>query len=92
MTYVEYMQDRWGEEPTDQELKKIANIIAWNIWQMDGLTGTVPLGEPVIENEQIEFDLFGDVEEKAEERTEPCRIYDWKSHKTITYNSIKGEI
>jgi len=90
MTFVEYMQDRWAEDPTDAELKKIANIISWNIWQMDGLTGTVPLGEPIIEHEQMGFDLFGDFEE-PEERSEPCRIFDWKANKSVTYNSIKGE-
>lgn len=89
MTFVEYMQDRWQKDPTDSQLKKIANIIAWNIWQMDGLTGTTPMGVPAAEHEQLGMDLFGDTEEKTEERTEPCRIYDWKANKSFTYNSIK---
>lgn len=36
------MQDRWDRVPTDTELRKIANVIVWNLWQMDGMTGTVP--------------------------------------------------
>ena len=91
MTFVEYMNDKWDKVPTDVELKKIANIIAWNIWQMDGLTGTVPLGKPKAMIEQSSLDLFGDPEEEAENEFEPCRIFDWKANKSITYNSIKGE-
>lgn len=91
MTFVEYMQDRWQKDPTDSQLKKIANIIAWNIWQMDGLTGTTPMGVPAAEHEQLGMDLFGDTEEETEEKTEPCRIYDWKANKSVTYNSIKGD-
>lgn len=91
LTFVEYMQNRWNIDPTDSELKKIANIIAWNIWQMDGLTGTIPMGVPAAEHEQLGLDLFGDTGEKTEERAEPCRIYDWKANKSFTYNSIKEE-
>lgn len=46
MTFVDYLKDRWDREPTIQELKMLANIIVWNIWQMDGLTKTVPVGVP----------------------------------------------
>ena len=38
VTFVDYMQDRWGRVPTDTELRKIANVIVWNLWQMDGIT------------------------------------------------------
>lgn len=33
---------RWNVEPTDDELQQVANIISWNVWQMDGLTNCVP--------------------------------------------------
>ena len=88
MTFVEYMNEVWGHDPADADLRKIANIISWNLWQMDGLKGTVPLGAPVVEQEQLVLDLFGDLEE-PEERAEPCRIYDWKANKSVTYNSLK---
>ena len=44
MTFAEYLRDRWGREPTRAEWQKLAGIITWNVWQMDGLTGTVPCG------------------------------------------------
>ena len=91
MTFVEYMNACWNHNPTDLDLRKVANIIAWNIWQMDGLTGTIPLGKPVIEQEQISFDLFGELSVNEEtEHAEPCRIFDWKAKKSVTYNSLKG--
>ena len=34
---------RWNVEPTDDELQQVANIISWNVWQMDGLSNTVPM-------------------------------------------------
>ena len=45
ITFVEYMQDRWDRVPTDVELRKIVNVIVWNLWQMDGISGTIPLLE-----------------------------------------------
>lgn len=44
MTFGEYLQARWGREPLQTEWQRIAGIIAWNIWQMDGLSGAVPCG------------------------------------------------
>ena len=46
ITFVDYMQDRWGRVPTDAELRKIVNVIVWNLWQMDGISGTIPFGKP----------------------------------------------
>lgn len=36
ITFADYLSDRWNREAAIDELKKIANIIAWNFWQMDG--------------------------------------------------------
>lgn len=44
-TFVENMRDRFEREPAQEELRRAARIISWNIWQMDGLTFTVPFGE-----------------------------------------------
>ena len=38
MTFVDYMQARWNRNPTEDELKAVAFVISWNIWQMNGLT------------------------------------------------------
>jgi hypothetical protein len=45
LTFVDYYKDRWEEEPGKRLLRRIANRIVWNVWQMDGLQGTVPFRE-----------------------------------------------
>ena len=46
LTFTDYYEERWGQQPDGKLLDQIANKIAWNIWQMDGLKDTVPLGKP----------------------------------------------
>lgn len=41
-TYREYKVARFDKEPNESELEQIAEIICWNIWQMDGLKYTIP--------------------------------------------------
>ena len=50
-TFCDYTRDRWNEEPSEASLKRIANIISWNIWQMDGIHRTAPYSGIVIESE-----------------------------------------
>lgn len=45
LTFADYYKDRWEEEPGKRLLRRIANRIVWNVWQMDGLQGTIPLEE-----------------------------------------------
>lgn len=91
ITFVDYMEDHWGEQPTEAELKKVANIIAWNIWQMDGLTGTVPFGyQEATYHQMTLFDFLAGNEEQAKPKEAiPARIFDWRSNESVTYNSLK---
>lgn len=92
-TFCDYVEDRWNRKPTNTELRKITNVIVWNFWQMDGISGTIPFGRPEVEYEQIsffDFMLATEDNEKDSEQTD-CRIYDWKANKSIKYNSLKGE-
>ena len=41
-TFKDYYIDRFDKESSVDELKEIAEIISWNIWQMDGLKGVIP--------------------------------------------------
>ena len=96
-TFCEYTRDRWGEEPTDAMLKRVANIISWNLWQMDGLHGVVPAKGLKVESEwDIEVEqqvLFANWEGLSlpviEDDHIPdmifCKIYDWNENKAIDY-------
>lgn len=90
-TYWDYYEERWHEEPKLGDLIKVSNIISWNFWQMDGLTGLTPLGAPHEEHEQISlFDLDDDsnlIEEES--RAMPCIIRDWRINKKIMFNGMK---
>lgn len=89
MTFYEYYKDRWDEEPDKNLLQKVANKIAWNIWQMDGLKGTVPLGKPYEEFHQMSLFEDPDDETGKDDREQiPCRVYDWRREGSILYNSI----
>jgi len=39
ITFIEYYTEKFGEKPQERSIKYIAYIIAWNIFQMDGLKG-----------------------------------------------------
>ena len=88
ITFVDYMQDSWKRVPTESELQKVANIIAWNIWQMDGITGKVPFGKPKEERTLNMFDFtVGNNDNEPEEMD--CKIFDWTRRRSYTYRSIK---
>lgn len=90
ITFVDYMQDKWKENPTDAELRKIANIIVWNLWQMDGLTGTVPFAYQEVSHKQLSFfDFIEGGENETVKESLPALIYDWKKKCSVTYNSLK---
>lgn len=92
MTFVDNVEFKWNEQPTNKELKSIANIIAWNLFQMDGLTDTVPLGVPQPNFEQVSlFDLFEDVNQEETEVSPKCKIKDWKSNKSVLFSDLKKE-
>lgn len=92
MTFVDYLKDTWHREATPSELRKVANIITWNLWQMNGLTGAVPLGEPEEENHQISiFEIINEKDESEEKYQPKCKLYDWRGESSILYESLKKE-
>ena len=83
LTYAEHLQARWQRKPTKEALQPIANIISWNLWQMDGLHLSVPGGKPQPETEQLDlFSMFGAAEPQLP--TVSCKVKNWRkgSHGT----------
>lgn len=89
MTFCDYLESRWHRKATDSELKHITNIIVWNIWQMDGLKDTVPLGERGEAFHQ--FSLF-DEEEPVDLDADSCKIYNHRSGNSLLFSDIKEGI
>lgn len=63
-TFLDYYRAKFGEEPLLKSIQYIAYIIAWNVWQMDGLKFCPPGEEP------CEGDLFNP--------SNLCLIRDWR--------------
>ncbi|MCI8670536.1 MAG: restriction endonuclease subunit M [Bacilli bacterium] len=96
-TYIDYYKDKFKKKPSLDLIKEIAQIISWNIWQMDGLKFVIPNS---CKNEIIkEFTLFGDVETKIEcsgckTRNHKnhngiyCKIMNWEKNKIVKFYTL----
>lgn len=102
-TFIDYYQAQFKKTPSIELQKEIAEIIAWNIFQMDGLKYVIPMS---CKTEQVtikgEKTLFGKEEDRIEEK--PCKgcedktakhhngtyvkIINWKEDKIIRFVDI----
>ena len=95
-TFCEYTRDRWQVEPSEASIKRIARIISWNLWQMDGLQNVVPhLGEAEKPEEDRLLCLFEpeDILEPMEKAVAvECRLRDWQENKPreIMWGRMQG--
>jgi len=66
-TYRDYYIEKWGVPPIYGLFEAIAIIISYNVFQMDGLTYTIPLTEKRERVQQYQLTLFDlDGSEKVE--------------------------
>ncbi len=93
-SFIDYYVDRFTVYPINEYLIKIAKILSWNIWQMDGLKYVIPNSCKPVEN--IQLTLFDD-----EVDPEPCpgclknnnslhtgiycRIMDWSQEHSVRF-------
>lgn len=92
LTFMDYYEERWEQYPDDKLLRQIANKIAWNIWQMDGLQDTVPLGKPYEEYQQMTiFEMIGGIQNDDMDELEavPCKIFNWRSKTSVKFMELK---
>ena len=95
LTWQENYNARFGENPEKKRLRHAANIIAWNLWQMDGLKDTVPPGKQEAglrsvwelaedsEDGEILANLFGEAEPRE------SRIFDWRKKNALFFSDCK---
>lgn len=98
-TFIDYYVAKFDVHPIKEYLKEIAEILSWNIWQMDGLKFVIPNS---CHNEKIvEYLIWG--EEAHEEYCEGCRknnrnkhngiycyIMDWEKNKRVKFVNLIG--
>lgn len=63
ITFIENYKLKFGKDPILRSIKAIAEIISWNIWQMDGLKFVVP-NSCQFKTTQAQ-NLFGEIEMKS---------------------------
>lgn len=96
-TFIDYYRAKFDKEPAIDILRKIADILSWNIWQMDGLKFVIP--ESCKEVEEGQLTLFDMNTEKQPcpgcAKNDPnahtgiyCIIKDWKANKKVTFVSL----
>jgi hypothetical protein len=105
-TFIDYYKDKFNNSPSLKLQKEIAEIIVWNIFQMDGLRYVIPMS---CKNEKIltpgEATLFEKKEDQIIEK--PCsgcenktaknhngvyvKIMDWVNEKTIKFVDITSD-
>lgn len=78
-TFCDYYEDKFGVYPIREYLREIAEILSWNIWQMDGLKFVIP--ESCHNEKRIDYTLFG--EEVHEEVCEGCKTNNPNKHNGI---------
>jgi len=95
-TFIDYYQDKFKETPSTELQKEIAEIIVWNIFQMDGLKYVIPMS---CKTEQVTIKgaetLFGKEEDKMVEKPcEGCEKKTAQNHNgiyVITMDWVKGK-
>lgn len=59
MTFFDYYETVWSEQPSMELVAEMAEIISWNVWQMDGLKYVLPNSCKTIVHEHA--DIFGNI-------------------------------
>lgn len=96
-TFVDYYKAKFDKNPEIKLLRQIAEIISWNIWQMDGLKFVIPDSCKEIDDGQIS--MFDEEKDKRPcpgcSKNDPyshtgvyCKIKDWKENKTVRFVSL----
>lgn len=88
ITFIENFTHKFETEPTLKTIQNIAQIISWNIWQMDGLKGVIPNS---CKDEIIDISDF--FETKTEiKKCKGCETQNIKSHNGIYCNIMDWDI
>lgn len=92
LSFCEHYEQTFGMLPPIQTVKAIANIIVYNVFQMNGLTKRTPYSDNSVK--EVQMNLF-DIETAGISVAEGDRltvVKDWRKKELVTIESIsKGE-
>lgn len=96
MTFIEYYQAKFNRTPQLKSLLRIADIISWNLWQMDGLKCVIP--DSCGLKPSTEQSLFDEPKMLPCEGCKTgnmhkhngiyCLIKDWRENEVLTFESL----
>jgi len=94
-TFIDLFKYKFNREPDKEIITKIAKIISWNIWQMDGLKYVIP--QSCHKEDVIQMCLFQEMQDEPdfcrgcknnnifEHNGIYCKIKDWRVNKVIRF-------
>lgn len=96
-TFIDYYVAKFDKFPIIEYLLEIAEIVSWNIWQMDGLKYVIPNSCKSVD--ETVYTLFGEEHHKMEcegcKTNNPnkhngiyCYIMDWSTNKRVKFVSL----
>lgn len=97
VSFIEYYYAKFGKVPQEESLLSIAEIISWNLWQMDGLKCVVPKSchpeKIVVQNlfdtkeivKECEGCKTGDIHKH---NGIYCKIKDWSNNEILSFESL----
>lgn len=82
-TFLENYYHRFKEKATITQAKKVANVIAWNAWQMDAFTSLPPYVE-----DETSFEQLTMFDSCKKDTSRPCRIFDWRANESLEFRLL----
>lgn len=90
LSFCEHYDCKFGKLPTMKVIKQIANIISYNIFQMNGLTKQTPYSSDSKNN--IQLNLFDEVNDQEKKGDMFTLVKDWENKVLVSVESIsKGD-
>jgi len=83
-TYYDYHVAKWQDKPTYEHFATIANIISYNLFQMDGLKYIIPLSDKpkkVVEKQLILFKNNDIIKPEPKKAGKRVKIMNWATQK-----------
>lgn len=101
-TYVEYFRYKFQKDPELKMVLKIANVISWNIWQMDGQKYVIPNSCHPVDAGIVDYFGFGindnpnpcpgcKTDDVFRHNGIYCKVMDWRAKESMLFlNMVKG--
>jgi len=103
LSVIEYCEELFNVVPSEKDIQDFAEIISWNIWQMDGIKYVLPNSCHKAIESKTQYTLDGSIESDAVSECPGCKsgnkfhhngvyskIMDWEEKKTIRFVDIYG--